>query len=80
MTHSPFRDLNVMEETYVVNQAKEETCYVSLDFNSDMAIASKRGPENTILRQYVLPNFTNRSKGFVHLPSDPKKIPRLVGR
>lgn len=29
----------VMDETYVINQVKEELCYVSNDFNTDMKIA-----------------------------------------
>ncbi len=29
----------VMDETYVINQVKEELCYVSTDFDNDMKIA-----------------------------------------
>lgn len=29
----------VMDETYVINQVKEELCYVSTNFDSDMKIA-----------------------------------------
>ncbi len=28
-----------MDETYVINQVKEELCYVSTDFEHDMKIA-----------------------------------------
>jgi len=28
--------MNVMEETYVINQCKEDACFVSLDFEADM--------------------------------------------
>jgi hypothetical protein len=28
-----------MDETYVINQVKEEVCYVSTDFGSDLKIA-----------------------------------------
>lgn len=34
-----YRQLMVMDETYVINQLKEEVCYVSLDFNNDMRLA-----------------------------------------
>ncbi|KAE9412014.1 hypothetical protein Angca_010195, partial [Angiostrongylus cantonensis] len=34
-----YRDLNVMEETYIINQCKEDSCFVSLDFKNDMKIA-----------------------------------------
>jgi actin-related protein 6 len=29
----------VMDETYVINQIKEDVCFVSTDFNIDMKIA-----------------------------------------
>jgi len=29
----------VMDETYVINQVKEEVCYVSADFVNDLKIA-----------------------------------------
>ena len=29
----------VMDETYVINQLKEDVCYVAKDFNRDMKIA-----------------------------------------
>ena len=29
----------VMDETYVMNQLKEDVCYVSTDFAADMCIA-----------------------------------------
>lgn len=29
----------VMDETYVINQVKEEVCYASTDFDNDMRIA-----------------------------------------
>ena len=34
-----FRQLMVMDETHVMNQMKEDVCYVSLDFNKDMETA-----------------------------------------
>ena len=33
------RQLMVMDETYVINQMKEDVCYVSTHFNHDMKIA-----------------------------------------
>lgn len=35
----PFRQLHVMDETHVINQVKEDVCYVSQDFYRDMDIA-----------------------------------------
>ncbi|KAF4531810.1 hypothetical protein B566_EDAN014041 [Ephemera danica] len=65
-----YRQLHVMDETYVMNQAKEDLCYVSDNFMEDMAIASKRGEQNTILRDYVLPDFTTIRRGFIRTPKE----------
>lgn len=84
-----YRQLMVMDETYVINQVKEELCYVSSDFYNDMKIAKlvnvkffvvvdyklfqfvfffllsrHRGRENTIVRDYVLPDYANIRKGY----------------
>lgn len=60
-----YRQLNVMDETYVINQAKEDSCFVSQDFMADMEIARKRGKENTIVKDYVLPDYTNLRRGYL---------------
>lgn len=52
-----------MDETYVVNQVKEDACFVSQNFMEDMRIARKRGSENTIVRDYVLPDYTSVRRG-----------------
>jgi len=54
-----------MDETYVMNQVKEEVCYVSTDFDSDMNIARLKNKENTVVRDYVLPDYANIRKGYV---------------
>ncbi|XP_063700215.1 actin-related protein 6 [Culicoides brevitarsis] len=64
-----YRQLNVMDETYVINQVKEDSCFVSQDFNADMEIARKRYPENTIVREYVLPDFTTLQRGILREPT-----------
>ncbi|VVD02972.1 unnamed protein product [Leptidea sinapis] len=38
-----YRQLNVMEESYVINQVKEDSCFVSLDFMKDMELARQKG-------------------------------------
>ena len=60
-----YRQLNVMDETYVMNQVKEDACFVSQNFYLDMEIAKRRGAANTIVREYVLPNFSTQRRGFV---------------
>lgn len=54
-----------MDETYVINQCKEDTCFVSTDFNADMATAQKKLSENSIIVDYVLPDFTTIRRGYV---------------
>ena len=60
-----YRQLNVMDETYVINQVKEEVCFVSQDFCRDMELAKLRDDRNTIVRDYVLPDFSHIRRGYV---------------
>ncbi|XP_038047554.1 actin-related protein 6-like [Patiria miniata] len=60
-----YRQLHVMDETYVMNQVKEDVCYVSLDFFGDMKIAKLKGQENTIVRDYILPDFSHSKRGYL---------------
>lgn len=55
----------MLDETYVMNQVKEDCCYVSLDFANDLEIASKKKRHNTIARDYILPDYTNVKRGFI---------------
>ncbi|XP_078090836.1 actin-related protein 6 isoform X1 [Mustelus asterias] len=59
-----YRQLHVMDETHVINQVKEDVCYVSQDFYKDMEIAQLKGNANTVMRDYVLPDFSTIKKGF----------------
>lgn len=60
-----YRQLHVMDETYVMNQVKEDACYVAVDFNKEMEIAKKKWPENTIMCDYVLPDYTSIRRGYI---------------
>ncbi|KXJ82641.1 hypothetical protein RP20_CCG011650 [Aedes albopictus] len=66
-----YRQLNVMDESYVINQVKEDSCFVSQDFNEDMRIARKKPQDNSIIREYVLPDYTQIRRGYLR-PYDPK--------
>lgn len=68
-----YRYLNVMDESYVINQMKEDSCFVSQDFKADMAIAKKKYPENKIIREYVLPDCTTVKRGFLQPIGTAKK-------
>lgn len=67
-----YRQLHVLDETYVMNIVKEETCFVSHDLYADMKVARKRGADNTILREYVLPDFTTLKRGYIRPPGSNK--------
>ncbi|XP_052240121.1 actin-related protein 6-like isoform X2 [Dreissena polymorpha] len=60
-----YRQLMVMDETYVINQLKEDVCYVSTQFNADMLTSRKKGLANTVMRDYVLPDYTHIKRGYV---------------
>uniref|UniRef100_A0A1B0CD89 Actin-related protein 6 n=2 Tax=Lutzomyia longipalpis TaxID=7200 RepID=A0A1B0CD89_LUTLO len=64
-----YRQLNVMDESYVINQVKEDSCFVSQNFIGDMKTARKRHPENTIIREYILPDFTTIRRGYLREPT-----------
>ncbi|XP_005104689.1 actin-related protein 6 [Aplysia californica] len=68
-----YRQLMVMDETYVINQMKEDVCYVSTQFNKDMEIARKKYPENTISRDYILPDYTHIKRGYVRTQEESSK-------
>lgn len=69
-----YRQMNVMDETYVINQCKEDVCFVSTDFDSDLEICEKN-KFNNIARDYILPDYTNYKRGYVREPDwrDPNK-------
>lgn len=79
-----YRQLHVMDETYVMNQVKEDACFVSTSFNEHMKIAQKHGAENTVARDYVLPDYTVIKRGYVRpleettgRPKDNEQLLRL---
>lgn len=54
-----------MDETYVINQLKEDTCFISTDFNHDISAALKKGKDNSFAVDYVLPDFTTLRRGYI---------------
>ncbi|XP_034935452.1 actin-related protein 6 isoform X2 [Chelonus insularis] len=63
-----YRQLHVMDETYVINQVKEDSCFVSQDFYKDMKIAQISLEYNSIIKDYVLPDYTSLRRGFLRNP------------
>ncbi|KAK6357840.1 Actin- protein 6 [Orbilia blumenaviensis] len=58
------RQLNMMDETYIVNEIKESCCYVSTDPKRDLDIC-KLKKRNNIVKEYVLPDYKNLHKGLL---------------
>lgn len=57
-----------MDETYVMNQVKEDSCFVSQNFMEDMKIARN---SQEIARDYVLPDFTSIRRGYLRPVGEP---------
>ncbi|KAL1928194.1 hypothetical protein VTP01DRAFT_3110 [Rhizomucor pusillus] len=68
-----FRYYDMMEETYIINQVKEDCCYVSKNVYEDLNICRKPYQENTIVQEYVLPDYTTTMRGHVR-PKQGRKI------
>ena len=66
-----YRQLHVLDETYVMNQVKEDVCYVSMNFQKEMLSTHERG--NSISCEYVLPNFSHHRRGYVKDREDKTK-------
>uniref|UniRef100_F6TKA5 Actin-related protein 6 n=1 Tax=Ciona intestinalis TaxID=7719 RepID=F6TKA5_CIOIN len=69
-----YRQLQVMDETYVMNQVKEDACYVSMNFNDDMKTCKLKGKDNTVLRDYVLPDYTQIKRGYIKILQKPDSV------
>lgn len=55
-----YRQINVMDETYVINQCKEDVCFVAQDID--------KVDYYSVTRDYILPDFTNVRRGYVRKP------------
>jgi len=64
-----YRQLLVMNETYIINELKENVCFVSLDFQEDMKKARLSISENPYAIDYILPDYNEIKQGYVQPPS-----------
>jgi actin-related protein 6 len=83
------RQYDMRNDTYLVNEIKEATCYISKDFKADMERTWK-GPKGDrratyatgegIAKDYVLPDYHSLAKGFVrdHDPAAATKLKELT--
>ncbi|KAL3642960.1 Actin-related protein 6 [Castilleja foliolosa] len=65
-----YRSVNVMDESFIMDDVKEKLCLVSLDVQRDLKIARKHGTDNLFRSTYVLPDGITYTKGFVKDPSE----------
>lgn len=79
-----YRQWNMMDETYIMNHAKEACCYVSTQFITDLEtcryVVSQRHSKqlfnqprsspkrNPIVMEYLLPNFSINRGGEIRRP------------
>lgn len=62
-----YRQMNVMDETYVINQCKEDICFVAQDFNEKLK-ECEQSKHNKVAQDYILPDFTNVKRGYARKP------------
>ncbi|GAA5812913.1 hypothetical protein MFLAVUS_006374 [Mucor flavus] len=65
-----FRSYDMMEENYIINDVKEKCSFISQNVYQDLAICKKQ--PNSIVQEYVLPDFTNNSTGHIRAKTDSK--------
>ncbi|KAI0344472.1 actin-related protein Arp6 [Trametopsis cervina] len=66
-----YRQWNMMDETYVMNDVKESCCYVSTDFRRDLEICRENPKKNPIVREYILPDFSTNRQGRIRSADEP---------
>ncbi|KDR83036.1 hypothetical protein GALMADRAFT_58042 [Galerina marginata CBS 339.88] len=62
-----FRQWNMMDETYIMNQVKESCCFVSTNYKQDIETYPKHNP---IVQEYILPDLSTNRKGRVRHSDD----------
>ncbi|EWC44214.1 hypothetical protein DRE_06959 [Drechslerella stenobrocha 248] len=76
------RQLNMMDETYIVNEIKESCCYVSTNPKQDLDTC-KLVKRNDIVKEYVLPDYKtlfrgvlkeNSERGFIGKDTEQKLV------
>jgi len=69
-----YRQWNMMDEFHIVNDAKEQLCFVNDRFDEEISKASKtRKGMRRYDREYVLPDFASTFRGSVRLPEPLKR-------
>ncbi|THZ70891.1 actin-related protein-like protein 6 [Aureobasidium pullulans] len=71
------RHFSLIDEPHIVSQIKEDACFLSSDFQSDLEAAKAK--HSSIVVDYVLPDYETHHRGFTrpHDPSYRAKMERL---
>ncbi|CAN0918261.1 Actin-related protein 6, partial [Linum grandiflorum] len=73
-----YRSVNVMDQSFIIDDVKERLCFVSLDVSRDLQIARRRGKDNLFKCTYVLPDGITHTKGFVKDPEEANRYLTLT--
>lgn len=68
-----FRQWNMMDETYIINDVKEACCYVTQNFKQDLETCKANPRSNPIIREYILPDYSADRPGRVRQPDEPQQ-------
>ncbi len=60
-----YRQWNMMDEQFVLEDVKEKTCYAAADVCEELKKAKMRGPSNEVNREYILPDGVHVLRGSV---------------
>ncbi len=76
-----YRKFNMMDEFFIVNEAKEALCFLSLNFDLEMKKAREvREGRRWFDREFVLPDFVDTFEGTVRLPAILKHLNNTEGK
>ncbi|KIM40974.1 hypothetical protein M413DRAFT_72674 [Hebeloma cylindrosporum] len=65
-----FRQWNMMDETYIMNDVKESCCFVSTNYMQDTETCRVDPKHNPIVQEYMLPDLSTNRKGRIRHPDD----------
>ncbi|GJJ13484.1 hypothetical protein Clacol_007738 [Clathrus columnatus] len=68
-----FRQWNMLDQTYIVNDIKEKCCFVTSSFKDDLETC--RIPGNNTTLQYVLPDVSRNRHGYIRDRSTTNPLP-----
>lgn len=60
-----YRQLDLSEETYVVDRLKHDVSFVSQDYMKDLRLAQLKPLKNPHMQDYLLPDFSSVAEGLI---------------